>query len=174
MDRRKGLTVRSGSGIGIDFMFRGQRRRETLRLAPTKQNLLYAARKRETILYEIAQGTFNFAKHFPNSPNARALSGRSSQTVGQALDEFMMAARQRCAYSTLRDYQSALDHHLKPTFGDRLITELSVSEIKAWIAGLDITPKRINNVLVPLRSVLKDAFLDQVIDRNPAALPCAQ
>ena len=169
MDRKKGLRARSGSGIEIDFTYRGRRCRETLKLEPTKPNLLYAARKREAILYEIAQGTFNYAKHFPGSANARSLSRNSLQTVGQALDAFAKGAQKRCAYSTLRDYQSAIDHHLKPAFGDRLLTELSLSEIKAWIGGLSISAKRINNVLVPLRGVLSDAFLDELIDRNPAA-----
>jgi len=169
MAGRKGLRTRSGSGIEIDFTYRGRRCRETLKLGPTKPNLLHAARKREAILYEIAQGTFNYAKHFPGSANARSLSRNSLQTVGQALDAFLKGAQKRCAYSTLRDYQSAIDHHLKPAFGDRLLTELSLSEIKAWIAGLSISAKRINNVLVPLRGVLSDAFSDELIDRNPAA-----
>lgn len=169
MDRRKGLRARSGSGIEIDFMYRGRRCRETLKLEPTKPNLLHAARKREAILYEIAQDTFNYAKHFPDSPKARSLSGRSLQTVGQALDAFMVSAHKRCAHSTLRDYQSAIEHHLKPTFGDLPLTELSATDIKGWIGGLSISGKRINNVLVPLRGVLGDAFADGVIDRNPAA-----
>ncbi len=150
-------------------MYRGRRCRETLKLEPTKPNLLHAARKREAILYEIGQGKFDYAKHFPSSSKARALSGGSMQTIGQALDIFLIGARRRCAYSTLRDYESAVKHHLKPAFGDRLLTELSVSEIKVWIGGLPISAKRINNVLVPLRGVLSDAFSDELIDRNPAA-----
>lgn len=169
MAGRKGLRTRSGSGIEIDFTYRGRRCRETLKLEPTKPNLLHAARKRESILYEIAQGTFNYAKHFPDSPKARSLSGRSLQTVAQALDAFILSAQKRCEYSTLRDYQSAIDHHLKPAFGDLPLVDLSATDIKTWIGGLSISAKRINNVLVPLRGVLGDAFGDGVIERNPAA-----
>ncbi|TAJ20460.1 MAG: site-specific integrase [Rugosibacter sp.] len=169
MDRRKGLKVRSDSGIEIDFMYRGRRCRETLKLEPTKPNLQHAARMREAILHEIAIGTFNYGKHFPNSALAKTLSGRSIQTVNQALDAFLQAAQKRCAPSTLRDYKSAVEYHLKPAFGDRLLVDLSTAEIKAWIGGLAISSKRINNVLVPLRGVLDDAFGDGVIERNPAA-----
>ena len=150
-------------------MYRGRRCRETLKLEPTKPNLLYAARMREAILHEIATGAFNYAKHFPNSAQAKTLSGRSLQTVSQALDAFLKAAQKRCAHSTLRDYKSAIEYHLKPAFGDRLLVDLSATEIKAWIGGLAISAKRINNVLVPLRGVLGDAFGDGVIERNPAA-----
>ncbi|MBX9811254.1 MAG: site-specific integrase [Burkholderiales bacterium] len=122
MDRKKGIRTRSGSGIEIDFMYRGRRCRETLKLSPTPANRLYAARKREAILYEIAQGNFNYAKHFPSSPKARGYSSGSLQTVGQALDVFIKAAQKRCSHSTLRDYQSAIDHHLKPVFGEKLLS----------------------------------------------------
>lgn len=169
MDRRKGLKVRSDSGIEIDFMYRGRRCRETLKLEPTKPNLQHAARMREAILHEIGIGTFNYAKYFPNSALAKTLSGRSLQTVSQALDAFLQAAQKRCAHSTLRDYKSAIEYHLKPAFGERLLVDLNVAEIKAWIGDLTISAKRINNVLVPLRGVLDDAFIDGVIERNPAA-----
>lgn len=168
MDRKKGIRTRSGSGIEIDFMYRGRRCRETLKLSPTPANKLYAARKREAILYEIAQGNFNYAKHFPSSPKARGYSDGSLQTVGQALDVFIKAARKRCSHSTLRDYQSAIDHHLKPVFGEKLLTEITAADIKSWMGFLKVSPKRINNLLVPLRGVLGDAFADGVIDRNPA------
>jgi len=169
MDRKKGIKVRSASGIQIEFMYRGRRCRETLKLEPTKANLQYAARMREAILHEIAIGTFNYAKHFPNSELANTLSVRSLQTVGKALDAFLMAANKRCSFSTLRDYKSAVEYHLKPAFGNRLLVDLNVAEIKAWIGGLMITPKRVNNILVPLRGVLDDAFSDGVIERNPMA-----
>ena len=166
--RKKGIRLRSGSGIVIDFMYRGRRCRETLKLAPTPAHKLYASRMRESILYEIAQGNFNYAKHFPNSPKARNYSKGHQQTVGQALDLFMMSAQKRCSHSTLRDYQSAIDYHLKPVFGEKLLTEVTAPDIRAWISFLKISPKRINNVIVPLRGVLGDAFADGVIDRNPA------
>ena len=161
--------MRSDSGIEVAFSYKGQRCRETLKLKPTKANLEFAFRKREAILFAIAKGTFNFAEHFPDSPLARTLSNRSMQTVAQALDLFLRSSRNRCAPSTIRDYGSAIEYHLKPAFGHRLLTELNVAEIKAWTGSLPISGKRINNVLVPLRGILNDAFSDGVIDRNPAA-----
>jgi len=168
MDRGKGIRVRSDSGIEIDFTYRGQRCRETLSgLKATKANLEFARRKREAILYEIGLGTFKYAEHFPSSRKARLYAGKGNVSVAAALDRFLQAAHKRCAYSTWRDYKSAIEHHLNPVFGDRLLADITVSEIKAWIGGLAISPKRINNVLVPLRSVMDDAFVDGVIDRKP-------
>jgi integrase len=168
VDRRKGIRVRSDSGIEIDFMYRGQRCRETLKgLAPTKANLLHARRKREAILYEIANGTFKYGDHFPNSRRARVFSGRQIPTVSAALDQFLLATRRTCAESTWRDYESAIDFHLKPAFGGKLLSDVNASDVKAWVGGLTISAKRVNNVLVPLRGILEDAFVDGLIDRNP-------
>src|SRR5712691_8864440 len=134
MDRRKGVRARSGSGIQIDFTYRGQRCRETLGGLDSKKkaHVEHAQRKREAILFEIAKGTFNYAEHFPNSRRARLYSGRGNVTVGAALDRFLQAAQRRCEYSTWRDYRSAVEFHLKPQFGDRLVADITVSEIKAW------------------------------------------
>lgn len=170
MDRGKGVRVRSDSGIEIDFTYRGQRCRETLSgLNASKANLEFARRKREAILFDIARGTFSYADHFPRSRRARLYAGRGNVTVAAALDRFLQGARKRCAFSTWRDYQSAIEHHLKPAFGVRLLADITVSEIKAWMGGLSISAKRINNVLVPLRAVMSDAFVDGLIDRNPAS-----
>ena len=73
MDRKVGVRPR-GNSIMIDFMYNGQRCRETLALPPTKPNMQHAYRMRESILFEIATNTFNYAKHFPNSKNLRRFS----------------------------------------------------------------------------------------------------
>src|SRR5690606_24281123 len=58
-------------------------------------------------------------------------------------------------------------HHLIPAFGHFRLTELTASDVEAWLDTLDISNKRINNVLSPLRLVFKDAFYDQLINKNP-------
>jgi len=168
MDRRKGVRVRSGSSIEIDFIYRGQRCRETLKgLAPTKANLLHATRKREAILMEIGLGTFDYLKYFPDSKLADRFGHGRNLSVGQALDAFLQSSRRTCENSTWRNYRSAVEHHLRPTFGQKLMRDVATSDIKESIGGLAITNKRINNVLIPLRAIFADAFADGVIDRNP-------
>ncbi|MGY0565346.1 MAG: tyrosine-type recombinase/integrase, partial [Paraglaciecola chathamensis] len=39
--------------------------------------------------------------------------------------------------------------------------------IYAWIKTLEISNKRKNNILSPLRQMLKDAYLDGLIENNP-------
>jgi len=166
MDRKLGIRQR-GNSIQIDFYYLGKRCRESLKLEPTKANLAFAQRFKAAIKHEIAIGTFSYSKHFPNSKNAQLGSLTANKTVGEALDEYLQATRRTLELSTWRNYRSAVEHHLKPTFGDIRLADLTSSTIKSWIGGLTITNKRINNVLIPLRTILTDAFSDGLIDRNP-------
>ena len=135
----------------------------------TKFRTPSAQRKRAVILHEIGIGTFNYAAHFPDSRRAATLGKCSNKTVSKALDEFLLTSRRTCEVSTLRDYQSAIEYHLKPAFGDFLLRKITATQIKVWMGGLTITPKRINNVLIPLRSILRDAFHDEIIERDISA-----
>lgn len=164
-----GVRIRSPRSIEIDFYYLNQRCREAIKILPTKANLLFAQRKRAAILHEIGIGTFNYSAHFPDSRRAATLSKVSNKTISQALDEFLLTSRRNCEASTLRDYQSAIEYHLKPAFGDFLLRKITATQIKVWMGGLTITSKRINNVLTPLRSVLRDAFHDGIIERDISA-----
>jgi integrase len=168
MDREQGVRVRSPRSIEIDFYYLGQRCREVIKIPPTRANLLHARRKRETILYEIGIGTFNYAVHFPDSRRAATLGKLTNKSVGEALEDFLHNTRRSYEASTLRGYKSAIYHHLIPSFGKTLLHKLTTKDIKEWINGLSISGKRINNVLIPLRIVLSDAYMDGLIDSNPA------
>ncbi|MDY6994877.1 MAG: DUF3596 domain-containing protein, partial [Pseudomonadota bacterium] len=161
----RGIRPRKNS-IQIDFTYNGIRCRETKRLPPTKANLKHCAHLRSEILRRIEIGNFNYAEYFPDSPKVRLTSSRIPKTIGKALDEYIESKRRTAEYSTWRDYRSAAEHHLKPAFGDFLITELATSDIRSWINTLEISNKRINNILVPLRGVLSDAYADGLIERN--------
>lgn len=166
MDRRQGIAPR-GKSIQIDFYYLGKRCRETLKLEPTKANLVFAKNLKSAIQHEIAIGTFSYSKHFPQSKNARLGAKTSNKTIAQALDEYMQASRRTLELSTLKGYRSAIEFYLKPNFGHIRLVDLTSATIKSWMGGLTISGKRINNVLIPLRTIFADAFADELIDKNP-------
>jgi len=169
MDRRlDGVRAKSASSVEIDFSYQGIRCRETIKLPPTKANLLFASHKRAAILHEIALGKFNYAEHFPKSRHASTLGQLTNKTIGDALEDFLRNTKRKYEASTLRGYKSAIYHHLIPSFGKTPICKLTTNDIKEWINSLLISGKRINNVLIPLRIVLSDAYFDGLIDSNPA------
>ncbi|OSM06765.1 putative phage integrase [Magnetofaba australis IT-1] len=141
-----------------------------MRLSPTKTNLHRAANIKAKIEEEIATGTFDYAKYFPNSSRVALFSKGpkpSNQRVGEALEDFLADKRRGCAVSTWKDYRSAIQNYLIPEFGALRLRDLTTAHIRQWLGGLTISNKRINNVLVPLRGMLKDAYVDGLIDRDP-------
>ena len=169
MDRgQTGVRPRNNS-IVLDFTYMGQRCRETIKVKPTKTAIKEASRKREAILYEIGMGTFEYARHFPNSKNALKYSRNKAAliTVEKALKDWLKKAEKRCQLSTIRDYNSAVYYHLIPAFGSLTLDDFQITHVYEWLDTLNISNKRINNVLGPLRQALKDAFYDGHIDSNP-------
>lgn len=169
MDRKlEGVRPRSDKSIEIDFYFQGKRCRETLKMPPTKANLLHASRKRAAVLHSMALGNFNYAEHFPQSRHAATLGKLTNKTIEDSLNDWLHNGRNKFEASTLRGYKSAINYHLIPAFGAISISQLTANDIKNWVKNLSISGKRINNVLIPLRAILREAYLDEVIDSNPA------
>jgi integrase len=67
----------------------------------------------------------------------------------------------------LKGYRSAIEYYLKPNFGDIRLVDLTSAMVKSWLGGLTITAKRMNNVLIPLRTIFADAFADGLVDKDP-------
>jgi integrase len=71
--------------------------------------------------------------------------------------------------STMRDYRSCMNVYILPEFGNCPIGEISYLDIEEFKAGLDVSTKRVNNVLVPMRSVFTMAFKEGIIRDNVMA-----
>ncbi|HHT9135229.1 MAG TPA: tyrosine-type recombinase/integrase [Candidatus Avalokitesvara rifleensis] len=70
--------------------------------------------------------------------------------------------------STFTDYRSILSQYLIPTFGSRPIGKITEGDIERFINSLEgRSPQRVNNVLTPLKGILKTAHRRHVIDTNP-------
>jgi len=157
--------------IQIDFYYRSVRCRETLKLVPTKANLLHAKNLLATIQYEIATNNFEYRKHFPHSKTHSAmifgnpLAG--NMTVEDALWSYFDAKKRSWKRSTMQTNRQVIESHLAPAFRDVRLADLNVGMIRQWVGGLACSPKRTNNILIPLRGMLKDAHSDGLIKENP-------
>src|SRR5579859_1942592 len=74
MGRGSGVRAASESSIEISFEYRGVRCREKVKLPPNAANLKYCGNLKSTIEYEIAHGSFDYAKHFPRSKRAKVFA----------------------------------------------------------------------------------------------------
>lgn len=99
---------------------------------------------------------------------AEAARIQTFQQYGERV--FMPAKKITRAEKTRAYYQGALDNHLYPAFGPIPITELSSAQITAFFLSLQETKlshSTINGVYVTLNQLLKMAYRDETIDRNP-------
>lgn len=153
----------------IEFMYRGERCRETIRAIPTKSRLQGAARKRDIILYEIDMGFFDYAKHFPNSPNAYKFSNNKASyiTIEKASDDWFRRHSKNWAASTYRGYWSKVKTHILPNFGNITAFDFKPSTFNDWAAKTTISPKTLNEVRSILSLIFKELVYDEIVDKNP-------
>lgn len=153
----------------IEFMYRGERCRETIRAIPTKSRLQEAARKRDAIQYEIDMGLFDYAKHFPESPNAYKYSNNKASyiTIEKAANDWFTRNSKNWAASTYRGYWSKVKTHILPNFGNITAFDFKPSTFNDWAAKTTISPKTLNEVRSILSLIFKELVYDEIIDKNP-------
>lgn len=159
----------SESSYEITFTYKGKRCRERIALKPSSANDKAVANHRAAILDAIARDTFDYAYTFPNSKNLEDFVERKGQviTVKDFLDQWLKRQKNHTKASTWNDYRKTVNNHLIPEFGDLKLTELKRPVIRDWCAGLDVSNKRIANLLSPLRVALQEALDDELIEVNP-------
>lgn len=159
----------SETSIRIDFMFNGERCRETIRGIPTKTRLKEAAIKRDLIHYEIDMGKFDYTSHFPNSPRALRHSTNKAAhiTIRESVDIWFKHKSKNWARSTYRGYVSKVRTHVLPNFGNMTLAEFKPSMFKVWAASSKLSPKSVNEVRSILHGIFKEQFNDSIIESNP-------
>lgn len=169
---RAGVRKASESTIEVDFYYRGRRCRERLKLEPTPRNLRWAESLLGKIRVEIGKGTFDYATHFPDSSRARdfAPAAAALDTVEQHLWAWLRRKEPMLELHTQKDYRKAIKNVLVPAFGALRLRELTRGTVKDWIAArTELSAKRLNNVLSPLRQMLAEAADDEILEDNPMA-----
>lgn len=171
MDRRQSGIRARGNSIVLEFSYKGVRCRETIKLPPTERNLDLVSKQKQAIQYEIATNQFDYARHFPNSKKALQLSDRAGYhvTLKKQLNDWLIVAQKRCQPSSVREYKAAISRYLEPEFGHLTLAEFKSGHVQSWISTLNLSGKTINNLLIPLRQALEQAYIDELIDSNPMA-----
>lgn len=169
-----------GDRIEVDLRYRGKRIRPTLPLKPNQANLRHARRLREEILREIANGTFDLRRHFPDYRFVDELAGAAKveqPTFKRASDLWLQTID--VAHSTLVGYRKNLNFYWLPAFGERPIASIALDEIAAHLAGFlnpedegraPISKKTRNNILISLRGAFRAALAARWIDHDPTVV----
>ncbi|MCA0936697.1 site-specific integrase [Vibrio alginolyticus] len=144
-----------GNSLRISFYYNFTRYKETLGLPPTKQNIKYAQGLRETVIYEIKTGTFNYAHRFPNSKHA--IGKFTNGKLGEMGKEFLEYKSHNIRRSSLERMSIALRGFFDFHGAKRSIETLTPRSLTQYKNDLVIgrNGKTINNHLTTVNSFLK-------------------
>lgn len=150
-------------------MYQGERCRERLPLKPNATNLNRAEMHRAAIIDSIARGTFDYTVTFPDSKRAKAFKPDSGHnTVRRYLEHWLDRKESQVQSSTANGYRKVVNRTCA-TLGELELVDLNRRVIREWLEGLEIGNKTLRNIQSCLRTALRDAVDDELIEINPLA-----
>ncbi|MGL5498621.1 MAG: Arm DNA-binding domain-containing protein, partial [Aeromonas sobria] len=174
---------RHGNGMRITFHYRRRRCREVLNIPVTKANIKHAARLREAILHEIAIGTFDYAKHFPNSKAANRFGDNAHKvrdiSIGELVEKYLQVKDVDIGDNARGRYKSILSMLASDLDASRLVSSLRPEDIQGWRryliseprgkTGRSLTPRSVNYYLMVASGLLSFANTNQYTVMDLAA-----
>lgn len=145
-----GIEVR-GDKIRVYFTYEGEKCREPVPGKATPEAIAYAERLVGMINHEIAAGTFDYARHFPNSKRLK------ESTLAHYIDLYLKTKESDVAPATLRGYKSHINNHVRPKFGKRQANSIDYLDVKTWISEelSHLSSKSIKEIVALMRAIYK-------------------
>lgn len=153
--KHKGIELHGGY-LRIVFMWRRKRHRQSLGLPSTKANIKHAAQLRAAILHEIKTGTFDYARHFPDSINAQNKSSRRDEPLKDLLKRYKPLKAVDLTPMTESKYEVALNICVELVGEDRFASILLPEDIQVLRTQLitDRAPSTTNHYLATFAGFL--------------------
>lgn len=145
-----GVEVR-GNRVRVYFRYKGELCREAVAGEATPANIANAQRLVGTINYEIQQGSFDYARHFPNSPKVK------TSTLGHYLDLLLDIKRNEMSASGYRGHASKVKNHIRPQWGDRQAESIENIEVTAWVQQI-LMPKLHNKTIRDVVNIMHQTY----------------
>ena len=172
---KKGTIYSRNSKLWVDFRYLGERVREPSGLNDTQANRILLRKQINLVIAEIENGVFEFAARFPHSMRREHFSELEGKRVikkpgdlffGEYAQKWFEAMKPGMSRDQARDYTITLDMHLLPSLGNLSFGQLNSVQLKKFVAqmkgkknqqGQPLSAKRIQNVMIPLRVIIRDA-----------------
>lgn len=170
-----GILIReliSGPRIQIAFSWNGQQCRELLPPCTiNKAAITYAENLRNEIRRKIADGSFEYAAYFPESPKAQVQKKELCLMEDMLNNQLHLYEKQvangQMSPSTYRGYYKSITGERMRNWHGWKLGDVTPSALRDWVSDMDCTSKAIRNMLIPLRSIFEDALNDGLITVNP-------
>jgi integrase len=160
MGRRRCVRPASATSVLVDFRYRGVRCQERIKLDPTAATTAkYVEGLKARINFEIAAGTFDYARYFPRSKRARRFAARPGMvlTWGELFKEWLESIEKTVTPETYGDYAEFIANTWRPRLAGLKVSDPILPVVNQWLAGKVASKKRLLNVLTPLRQAARYA-----------------
>ncbi len=178
---KEGSVRKINRKVYVDFMYLGERVRESSGLDWNDKNAKNVRQQLDKIIIEIKSGSFRFAEVFPNSKKLdyfiqkEGLIFGDDKTPEQVLfKDFawtwynLLKDSGRVSERTLWGYKSYLDRYLSPYFEELSFGELNKIIFNKFISWAkkqkyrkkQISNRTVNKIFVPLKMICKDAAIE--------------
>lgn len=132
---------------------------------PLSSNLRDAKTLRDKMLAEIKSRGKLIVQKVEPIPNAEGkLFGEVAQIWAELQEKRIISGELK--ESTMRDYRSAMNLHILPTFGNMPIQNIESYHVDEFVLSLSCCGKRKKNILVPLKSLYKMAIKRKFVPDN--------
>ena len=182
LNRNKEGSVRKLNGkVYVDFMYLGERVRESSELAWNESNAKHVRDQLDKITMAIKSGSFKFAEVFPNSKKKDYFAEKERLLFGGNLspDQVLFKDYAKVWYDLLKDsgrvakrtlwgYKRYIDIYLEPYLGKMSFADLNKSTFDRFISWAkkqqlrkkQIGNETINKIFVPLKMICRDAAIE--------------
>lgn len=117
----------------------------------------------------IEAGTFNFAQFFPESKHAKQNAKTNWPTFGRIAEQWLELAKRNLAMTTYleyardikglfsREYFNTIENCVATPLEDRVMADISATDMDAYLASLDVGPSRYNHTMSLLNQIYEYA-----------------
>lgn len=165
----KGIRLRNNM-IWIDFRYKGVRCREPYGKDGTEKNITSAYNERISIFNAIDKEKFNYVDYFPYSNNAKKFGEKpkTNLTISETIDWWWQDYERNSSEETIEKYGRDIKNHIKPGLGNILLNDITPRQIRNWLDNISLSNSSKNNILIPLRMVLTEAYYENLISSSLA------
>lgn len=146
-----GVEVR-GNRVRVYFRYEGELCREPMPGDASPQRIANAERLVGTINYEIKEGIFSYARHFPESPRVK------TNTLGHYIDLWLEIKGNQMAPSGFRTYKSKVETHIRPRWGHHQADQIDHLDLQSWIQTT-LMPELHNKTIREILSLLRQVYV---------------
>lgn len=120
-----------GGFLRVWFMYQNERFRESLGIPDTPKNRKSASEVRQSIVYSIKTGLFDYARQFPESSNALRFATNSTRelSVKALFERWLELKKPELSLNTLRRYKVKLETCGRVLGQNRMISSLTSEDI---------------------------------------------